>query len=170
MQTKRCSKCKQEKPVSEFGKKPKSKSGYGSHCKQCNCKYNEKYRDTIQGIYNAIKARQRYLKKKNDPTTKPFVVSFNEFKELFEKETKCHYCHLPVKDWHKIIDSHLPRTKRLSVDCMNNELGYVSGNIVLACYRCNNIKNNFFSYEDFKEIAEKYIKPVWEKQLGHKLS
>src|SRR3990167_2956478 len=35
METKRCSRCGNTKPLSEFGKRPERKSGYLSHCKEC---------------------------------------------------------------------------------------------------------------------------------------
>lgn len=39
-----CTKCKEEKPVSEFYKNKRSKRGYQTHCKQCRSKdYKEKY-------------------------------------------------------------------------------------------------------------------------------
>lgn len=35
METKRCSRCKQELPVSEFGKDKQKSSGLASHCRNC---------------------------------------------------------------------------------------------------------------------------------------
>lgn len=170
METKVCSKCKKTKLVSEFRINEKHSSGYSSWCNECCREAGKRYRHTIKGIYNAIKNRQRYLKRKGDRRAKLFTISFKEFKNIFVAETSCHYCHLPLEDFNKIDDTHIPRAHRMSVDCMDNDKGYVFGNIVLCCYRCNNTKNNFFSYEDYKEIAEKYITPMWEKQLDKKLS
>lgn len=43
METKICSKCGQEKPIDEFVKNHKVKSGRGAHCKMChNTYYNRK--------------------------------------------------------------------------------------------------------------------------------
>jgi Recombination endonuclease VII len=36
MQSKVCTKCHQEKPLNEFVKKSRNKSGYGSYCTECN--------------------------------------------------------------------------------------------------------------------------------------
>lgn len=44
---------------------------------------------------------------------------------------------------------------------MNNELGYVEDNLVLACDTCNFTKSSVFNYEEFREIAQKYLKPKW---------
>lgn len=39
METKVCSKCGIEKPIEEFVKNAKIKSGYSSHCKECHSLY-----------------------------------------------------------------------------------------------------------------------------------
>lgn len=36
-------------------------------------------------------------------------------------------------------------------------MGYVIGNIVLACTRCNSVKNGYLTYEQMKEVAQKYF-------------
>lgn len=41
METKKCTKCGEEKPIAEFHKKTKSKDGYYSQCKLCVKKYND---------------------------------------------------------------------------------------------------------------------------------
>lgn len=170
MQEKYCNRCKRTLPITEFHKDKKQEDKHAYYCKECSAAYGKVYRESIKGIYNSIKNRQRYLKRIGDRRAKPFTIPFDEFKELFETNDSCHYCHLPIDDWGKIDDTHIPRTNRLCVDCMDNDAGYVSGNIVLTCYRCNNTKNNFFTYKDFVEIAKTYIKPMWEKQLGYELS
>lgn len=38
-QTKRCSKCGQELPLSEFSKNKSTKDGYESYCRRCKSKY-----------------------------------------------------------------------------------------------------------------------------------
>lgn len=46
METKRCYRCKQEKPLAEFGKDRRSKDGMNGCCRKCKKVYNEKYRRT----------------------------------------------------------------------------------------------------------------------------
>lgn len=41
METKICSKCKKEKPVSEFGKNKAKKDGLQAECKECKSAYNK---------------------------------------------------------------------------------------------------------------------------------
>lgn len=47
----------------------------------------------------------------------------------------------------------------LSIDRKDNKLGYQLKNISLACLRCNNIKSDFFSEEEWTYVASKFIKP-----------
>src|SRR5690606_5217579 len=44
MATKRCSRCKQEKPVTEFGKDQSRKDGLQGYCRECQQAYNREYR------------------------------------------------------------------------------------------------------------------------------
>ena len=44
METKTCSTCKEEKPLSAFGKLARSKDGYTGRCRQCINAYDVKYR------------------------------------------------------------------------------------------------------------------------------
>ncbi len=53
------------------------------------------------------------------------------------------------------------RRERLSVDCVENLLGYEQGNIVLACGRCNFIKGDVFNFEEMRALAQGHIKPKW---------
>ena len=43
IQTKRCSKCKQTKSISEFYRRPERKNGYRSNCKHCETERHKKY-------------------------------------------------------------------------------------------------------------------------------
>ncbi len=45
MKTKTCTKCGQEKPLSEFGKNRGFKDGFSYWCRQCWRKYHTEYRD-----------------------------------------------------------------------------------------------------------------------------
>lgn len=51
METKRCSKCEEREPISEFYKKGFNKQGiqqYDSRCRQCQAEYNAKYYASIK--------------------------------------------------------------------------------------------------------------------------
>lgn len=67
---KRCTKCGKEKPISLFCKDSHKKSGYQSHCKECNSMYCETWRLENQDHYRScVKSycenNRELLRKKN---------------------------------------------------------------------------------------------------------
>lgn len=58
--TKRCSKCKIEKPLTEFYKRLGSKDGHRNDCIQCNQKQKQEYTHTPKGIRVHRRARRKY--------------------------------------------------------------------------------------------------------------
>ena len=94
-----------------------------------------------------------------------------EYREWFKKQKKtCHYCgftHDQIISYMKYIGEKINKTnKRLQIDRMDSNKGYVISNLTLACYICNNHKKDFISYKDFKEIAIKFIKPKITKFIN----
>jgi hypothetical protein len=73
MTTKVCTRCHQEKPVSDFGKSSRHKSGYNYSCKKCQAKYmREKYQSDPVFRRKRLDGNSRYLKLKyeTDPEYK----------------------------------------------------------------------------------------------------
>ena len=163
---KTCSKCGIEKPVSEFGTASPNKDGYNSWCKQCVRDSTKHHRETASGVYSGLKGRQKFYHKNRPGCAKPFTITRGWFVDWYNSQEKvCVYCGLREEDIPKMDDANLQKVGRLTVDCKDNTLGYISDNIVLSCLRCNFTKNDFFSYEAWREIAQKYIKPVWDNKL-----
>ena len=77
----------------------------------------------------------------------------------------CAYCDIPENQLNAFFNSYNYVANRLTVDCINNELGYVKGNLVLACKRCNSIKSDLFSFSEMREIAQKHIKSKWMEKI-----
>jgi hypothetical protein len=90
METKVCSKCKEEKKVCEFGNLKKSKDGLLNYCKQCNNKRSKKYR---KDYYEKTLEQQRKWRSKNPE----WVKSVNSKNYLKNKE----YYKTRVKEWYK---------------------------------------------------------------------
>ena len=61
----------------------------------------------------------------------------------------------------KVDDFYNSKGKQLSVDAKDNTIGYVAGNLALACHRCNGIKSDFFSYEEMLGIGDIFVRPKW---------
>jgi hypothetical protein len=89
--------------------------------------------------------------------------SSEEMRQFWESPHICEYCEIPEEIW-------LKRHKRkLEIDRKDSSSGYVISNITWACHRCNTIKNNFLSYQEMKEIGQKYIKPKWQANIQRKV-
>ncbi len=82
-----------------------------------------------------------------------------------DKKKICSYCKIPESLLAK-IDTLCKKSKqiiRFTIDRMNNNMPYSMDNICLSCNRCNIAKGGTFTYDEFVEIAEKYIMPKWIK-------
>ena len=168
METKKCTQCQIENPLTEFYGKIKS-----SWCKKCHNKYAvekrkqnpEKYKKYVKDTWdqpNMIFAR----KKANAKSEKIyFYLTKVQFIDWYKKQQlKCHYCGLPPKDFKNTKEGHLLRKINLGIDRVDNSIGYKLNNIVLCCNMCNSIKGGFFSYEEMKFIGETFVKQRWKER------
>ena len=155
---KRCTNCKEIKPLTQFSRHRLSKDGHAWQCKQCNSERAKLFRVSPRGIYTRIRGRALFEKKK------PFNLDKECFVAWYNLQAKhCVYCGISEEDvilWQDNFNRHV---RKLSVDCMINDVGYVIENLVLACERCNTIKGNMFSHEQMLEIGDKYVRPIWER-------
>ena len=82
-----------------------------------------------------------------------FTISYEEFVAICETG-KCHYCHTPLA-WAKST-KHGKANYAYRMDRKNNSLGYVSGNVVGCCTRCNYAKGDRYSYEQWLAMTYPY--------------
>lgn len=105
-ETKICTKCGKEKPVSEFCKDSKKKSGLQSHCKACNAEYCRQWKEANPERYRAsIKA---YCVNKRDlllEKSRQYRVTFNEKYKASKKAWK-------LANPQKVAESHRNRRAR----------------------------------------------------------
>ena len=157
---KRCTKCGELKPLSDFGKHKLGINGINYWCKECVRKHTKAYRDSPAGIYTNLKGVKKHRKGIE------FEMSRQEFVEWYKDQEKtCAYCDIPedkLEIIHNLVNS---RSTRLTIDCVDINKGYRTDNIVLACELCNIIKTNFFNFHEMRDIAQKYIKPKWQAFL-----
>lgn len=117
--TKRCSKCKQNKPVSEFYRNRARKDGHLEQCKSCRKVYDKQF--------NRTEHRQAYLKKyykeyfQNDENKASQRCAVNKYQKRHPEHQKardavkfavrsgklprlntklCHYCPKPAQQYH----------------------------------------------------------------------
>ncbi len=93
-------------------------------------------------------------------------------------EDRCYYCNSSLNDYMKIKDEILKydgnnydilkykiffrsniqrQIDKMTVDRVDNNIGYDLHNIVKACWICNSLKGDFFSAEDMKILSPKLI-------------
>lgn len=82
-----------------------------------------------------------------------------EIRDWYDSSEKvCFYCGIKESELLSLLKGRFARNK-MTVDRKDSTMSYQLDNVVLACWRCNTLKSDFFTAEEFLEIANKYIKP-----------
>jgi len=139
VKTKRCSKCKKEKPINAFGQNKTAKDGLFHWCKNCINKYNREWSKNNPIIYwcsSTIKGHKR----------RGYEVFFKAC-DLFPIAIKTKYCPICNKE----LEYNRQRSsKNASLDRINNENVLTLDNTQIICHRCNATKYD----RTMKELAE----------------
>lgn len=134
---KRCFKCGEIKSIENFFINRIKKDGYNNRCKSCS------YKETLNERFSKWKW---HAKNRNIP--------FNlQLKDLENIPQKCYYTGIPLT-----LKQNCDNT--ISLDRLNNEMGYDKNNVVFCCGYINYMKNDL-SYNQFistcKQITD-YLK------------
>lgn len=190
--TKKCTKCKIEKPLEDFYNKSRTfknprVNNYGKStiCKKCTSEKVKLNRIKNQKYYTALNKkweiknpeRRKEISKKFSHSPKGIYASlFKRGRErvkisqddfinwYLKEEKKCFYCGLPEE----YLFINLPifskgkLNRRLTIDKTNPLGSYEIGNIVLACGICNLMKSNVLTKEEMLEVG-KIINSKWNK-------
>lgn len=90
----------------------------------------------------SIKRRFTDAKRKAKLRNKEWALSFDEYQLLIGQP--CYYCNYKLGE----------RVRRASgLDRINSNIGYVPGNCVSCCYKCNIIKGQFLTSEETKLVV-----------------
>jgi len=151
-----CPQCKQGKNIVEFYKDRTKTLAVTTYCKKCsnarrknyplkNKEYYSNNRKTAKIKFNSIKT--------NCPRRGVgFNLNREEFYKWYEGQKKnCAYCGRTLSRFKKGDDG-------LTIDRLDNSIGYELANIVLCCWRCNIIKGYWFTSQEMLEIANKYLR------------
>lgn len=170
-----CWDCGLTKPVGDFyPSRLKISSKKTSLCKKCEIKknsgYANKYQEKMRALglwsYRRTPHRWKYNTMKVRAKIKgwPFLITKDEFELWYRnQEQKCSYCDLIDLSLYQPF--HRSKIFHFTIDRKNNDLPYTIENICFACWACNRAKGELFGAEEFREIAQKYIKPKWLKKL-----
>lgn len=126
--------------------------------------YLDSYRKSKHPAWSAY----IHLKSRSKRIGYPVIMTREEFYHWYDAtEEKCHYCDLTDLKFDKKRPYQAKYgVKRFTIDRKDNSLFYTLDNIVKACNRCNSAKNDIFSYEQFLEIGQKYVKPIWQNLIN----
>lgn len=163
-----CGRCKTEQPTNNFSKSPNRRGNrkFHAYCKPCS---KVMFRDWAARNPEKIRARRGRAKARDaiNPAPRKWGVlarraadhglafmGRSEFVRWWALQLKsCVYCGLG-NDASKAMFK-----KGLGVDRMDNSMGYVTGNIALACHRCNMVKSSHLSFEQMMTVAAMFFRP-----------
>lgn len=135
---KKCNTCGEIRSV-ELYYKAKRTNGLVNTCKICHRKHVRSYRK-VKGSYNWWYKRLEKIKKRAKLKGLEFNLTVDELKKIKES-SECYYCKT--------------KTDVITLDRMDNDKGYIIGNVFPVCYICNKLKSNIpFTIEEMKKIGE----------------
>jgi len=152
MQTKTCSKCKKELPVTEYfksGKYPSGKDKIRGDCKSCAAKDTANWRIKNRSEYNNYAAMWRSKnpgRQHKNEIKRRYGLSITQYEQmLLEQNYRCKICQ----------KQHKPEINRgrLYVD-HNHATGSVRG---LLCGKCNVVLGNLDDRVDLLQKAIEYL-------------
>lgn len=149
MRSRKCNRCKKTKKINEFHKDKSRKLGVRSICKSCVHTYDRKRDKDPERRFKKYKKGAQYRKL-------DFNIKITQFKKL--TSCPCTYC----GDFSKSIydDSTFDFC---GLDRLNSNKGYIKGNIVPCCNKCNLMKGSL-SYQEFTSAVKKINKNMFEKK------
>lgn len=145
---KACSRCKELKPLEEFGVRLERPDGRKYTCRVCESeKQIARYKRNPEH-YNAVnralgivpKSRFSRFKKRCVFTDKTFSLTFEEWSALV-LDKSCHYCYGPLE------------TKGCALDRKDNSIGYHLDNVVPCCKECNRLKGPTLTYAEMNAVS-----------------
>ncbi len=131
---KKCSICKETKPLTDFYKEPRFKDGVRKECKACKNKMMKDVARTKKGLIARIYANQKRNSKKRGHSLPTYTKQ--DLREWLMSQPKFHVLY---DNW-KRLDFHINYVP--SVDRKNNNIGYTMANIQLMTWKENKAKGH----------------------------
>ena len=124
---KKCTRCKQDKEVTEFSA---NKDGLCSHCKDCIQEYNQ-----INWSSVIVRSSRRNEKRDNRPIDGDYIDE-KWVRELIQNNQNCNYCEVPLQFGIGIDRATHPAG--LQIDRKDSSSSHTKDNCVQCCSECNN--------------------------------
>lgn len=150
MKTKKCSRCKKQKALSEFYKDKSHKYGYRSMCKSCD---KERLKSLVKANPQKYKTLAKNWRDNNKDKVKSYQLKFkyglsiDEYNKMFEEQQgKCAICCSFI--------SNLDKSNKPAVVDHCHTTGKVRG---LLCMQCNSLLGYAYDNIQILENAIKYL-------------
>jgi hypothetical protein len=117
----------------------KSHSGKCIYCTHKGTPFKSSFNHLKDSVARTNQKRKKF---------KEFGLTFEDFLE-FVKIKNCHYCNSPIQ-W---VEHTGKGQHKYNLDRKDSNLGYIKTNLVVCCWRCNQMKGSQFSYEEFKAVV-----------------
>lgn len=119
------------------------KQEYSKSCKYCFERPDVRLRP-YEALYNKLRGEAARLQRRTGWAAE-CDLSYEDFL-AFTTQLSCHYCGSPIV-W-SMYNLH-GKGQGCNLDRKDNGKGYVHGNVVVCCDRCNRAKGNRYSYDEW---------------------
>jgi len=153
-----CRKCNILKDESLFTVRNRNKDGLDSYCKECNKAYRIQY--VSNKIYKNKRNIKEKLRRKKNPIkhllaqakkrAKDSNIEFNLLEKDIIIPKMCPILNIPL-----FISDNKASDNSISIDRINNDIGYIIDNILILSWRANRIKSTA-SLSDMKKIINSF--------------
>lgn len=168
---KRCPRCGETKPISEFDKNRANSSGISSWCKTCKYEENRDRKKNNRTKYREIDKAHHYKWVDAHPHRNWATRSINRHKEQFvveidldwleKKAIETEVCPFCGVDLYYGRGKGYDRTNTPTLERLDNGNIITEQNAIIICYKCNATKSNR-TIEEFIAYCKKVI-PVLER-------
>lgn len=159
-----CLCCNIEKTIDEYNKKASREDGYNYYCRLCDQERRVNYYNTLNGSLHMLlsssrwSAQKRYNKGRIEAGK--YDISFDNLKDLWKQQDgKCYYSGIPMN-----YDIH---EWQVSLERLNDDLGYIKSNIVLCCLEFNS--RIHWSHEKIQEMLDILDQNIQENLVNFEL-
>jgi hypothetical protein len=151
---KKCLKCNQQKDLCYFHNNKNKKDGKDPYCKDCCKEYRLNNKKNIQ--ITKKRYREKHLQKclflsaKNRAKRKNIKFDIEETDVIITE-----YC--PILNIKLFVGDKFICENSPTLDRIDNEKGYIKGNIIVISNRANRLKNNS-TLEEIEKIYNFYVR------------
>ena len=121
--------------------------------------YKPDIRQHLWNKLNSVKSQRKSTQ------ASKMEINKNEFFKWLDKNYKdqCEYCGISLEKYEtsKLFIKYKVPGHRFGIDRKNSLGSYNLDNIAVCCSICNSAKSFVFDAEEFKEIAQKYIRKLY---------